>query len=149
MNGPKNNPVNSKIVRRTAMNALEIRTPSKESLIDITSLVEEEVGKAGVRSGLCVVYVPHTTAGVTINENADPTVRQDILMTLKKAVPESLPYAHSEGNSPAHVKASLVGSSVTVLVEDCRLRLGTWQGIFFCEFDGPRRRHVDLKVIPL
>jgi secondary thiamine-phosphate synthase enzyme len=131
------------------MNSLEIRTPSKESLIDITALVEEEIGKAGHRSGLCVVYVPHTTAAVTINENADPTVRQDILMILRKAVPESLPYSHSEGNSPAHVKASLVGSSITVLVEDGRLRLGTWQGIFFCEFDGPRRRHVELKVIPL
>ncbi len=85
---------------------------------------------------------------MTINENADPTVRQDLLMVLRKAVPDSFPYAHTEGNSPAHVKASLVGSSVTVVIEGGRLVLGTWQGIFFCEFDGPRRRHVYLQFIP-
>jgi secondary thiamine-phosphate synthase enzyme len=96
-----------------------------------------------------VVYVPHTTAAITINENADPTVRQDILMALRKAVPDSLPYDHSEGNSPAHVKSSLVGASVTLLVEDGRMVLGTWQGIFFCEFDGPRRRRVHVKILAL
>jgi secondary thiamine-phosphate synthase enzyme len=115
--------------------------------VDITFLVEEEISKANVKAGICVVCVPHTTAAVTINENADPTVRQDILMALKKAVPDSLAYAHSEGNSPAHVKASLVGSSVTLIIEDGRLKLGTWQGIYFCEFDGPRRRQVCLKII--
>jgi secondary thiamine-phosphate synthase enzyme len=97
---------------------------------------------------VCVVYVPHTTAAVTINENADPTVKQDLLMTLKKAVPDSLPYLHAEGNSPAHVKSSLVGASITVFIEEGRMVLGTWQGIFFCEFDGPRRRQVYVKVIP-
>jgi len=129
------------------MRILDIQTPSREALIDITSLVEEEVRKTKAKTGTCLVYVPHTTAAVTINENADPTVRQDVLMTLKKAVPDALPYAHSEGNSPAHVKASLVGSSVTLIIEDGRLALGTWQGIYFCEFDGPRRRKVYLKII--
>jgi secondary thiamine-phosphate synthase enzyme len=129
------------------MRILDIQTPSREALIDITSLVKEEVRKTKAKTGTCLVYVPHTTAAVTINENADPTVRQDVLMTLKKAVPDALPYAHSEGNSPAHVKASLVGSSVTLIIEDGRLALGTWQGIYFCEFDGPRRRKVYLKII--
>jgi secondary thiamine-phosphate synthase enzyme len=129
------------------MKSFEVRTPGKEVLVDITFLVEEEISKANVKAGICVVCVPHTTAAVTINENADPTVRQDILMALKKAVPDSLAYAHSEGNSPAHVKASLVGSSVTLIIEDGRLKLGTWQGIYFCEFDGPRRRQVCLKII--
>ncbi len=129
------------------MKTLEIQTSSREALVDITSLVEEEVRKEKIKTGLCLVYAPHTTAAITINENADPTVRQDLLMTLKKAVPDTLSYAHSEGNSPAHVKASLVGSSITLIIEDGRLALGTWQGIFFCEFDGPRRRKVYLKII--
>jgi len=126
----------------------DVQTPTKEAFVDITRPVEDEVRKSKVQSGICVVYVPHTTAAVTINENADPTVKQDLLMTLRKAVPDSLPYAHSEGNSPGHVKSSLVGASVIVFVEDGRLVLGTWQGIFFCEFDGPRRRQVYVKVIP-
>jgi secondary thiamine-phosphate synthase enzyme len=129
------------------MKTLEIQTSSREALVDITSLVEEEVRKEKIKTGLCLVYAPHTTAAITINENADPTVIQDLLMTLKKAVPDTLSYAHSEGNSPAHVKASLVGSSATLIIEDGRLALGTWQGIFFCEFDGPRRRKVYLKII--
>lgn len=129
------------------MKTFDLQTPSREAFIDITSKVEEEVGKSSVKSGICVVYVPHTTAAVTINENADPTVRQDILMVLRKAAPDSLPYAHTEGNSTAHVKSSLVGASVTLLIEDGRLVLGTWQGIFFCEFDGPRRRHVHVKIL--
>jgi secondary thiamine-phosphate synthase enzyme len=131
------------------MKTIDLQTPSREALIDITSRVEDEVGRSNIKSGICVVYVPHTTAAVTINENADPTVRQDILMALRKAVPDSLPYDHSEGNSPAHVKSSLVGASVTLLVEDGRLALGTWQGIFFCEFDGPRHRHICVKILPL
>jgi len=130
------------------MKTIDLQTPSREALIDITSRVEEEVGRSNIKSGICVVYVPHTTAAATINENADPTVRQDILMALRKAVPDSLPYDHSEGNSPAHIKSSLVGASITLLVENGRLALGTWQGIFFCEFDGPRRRHVYVKVLP-
>jgi secondary thiamine-phosphate synthase enzyme len=130
------------------MQKFDVQTPTKEAFVDITRPVEDEVRKSKVQSGLCVVYVPHTTAAVTINENADPTVKQDLLMTLRKAVPDSLPYAHSEGNSPGHVKSSLVGASVMIFVEDGQLVLGTWQGIFFCEFDGPRRRQVYVKVIP-
>jgi secondary thiamine-phosphate synthase enzyme len=127
---------------------IDLQTPSQDALIDITERVAGEVQKSGIANGACLVYVPHTTAAVTINENADPTVRRDILMTLAKAVPDSLAYAHSEGNSPAHVKASLIGSSVTILIEDGRLVLGTWQGLFFCEFDGPRRRQVYVKILP-
>lgn len=130
------------------MNTLEIRTRSKEEFVDLTAEVGRLVAASGVASGLCVVTVPHTTAGVTVNENADPDVRADLAMTLKRIVPEALPYAHAEGNSPAHVKASLVGSSATLVVEGGRLQLGTWQGIFFCEFDGPRRRQVYVQILP-
>src|SRR4030042_6172885 len=130
------------------MKKLDVQTGSKEIFVEITGLVEGEVKRAGVKSGVCVVYVPHTTAAVTINENADPSVRQDIVMTLRKSVPDSLPYAHIEGNSPAHVKSSLVGASITIPIEEGRLVLGTWQGVFFCEFDGPRPRPVDIKIIP-
>jgi len=126
---------------------LDIQTNSKDSLIDITRRVEETVRESRVDAGLCIIYVPHTTAGVTINENSDPAVRRDLLMTLARAVPDSLPYTHSEGNAPAHVKASLVGSSASVFIEDGRLSLGTWQGIFFCEFDGPRQRQVLVEVM--
>jgi len=124
----------------------EVKTKTKEELIDITSRVKEEVSHSGIKNGICHVYIPHTTAGVTINENADPSVKEDILMTMKKLVPDNLPYRHSEGNSPAHVKASLVGSSVNVIIEEGELQLGTWQGIFFCEFDGPRSRRAYIKV---
>ena len=130
------------------MKKFDVQTGSREVLVDITGQVEEEVRKSEIKSGICVVYVPHTTAAVTINENADPSVRADIVMTLHKSVPDSLPYAHTEGNSPAHVKSSLVGSSVTVPIEEGRLVLGTWQGVFFCEFDGPRRRQVYVKIVP-
>ena len=130
------------------MKKFDVQTGSKEVFVDITGQVEGEVKRAGIKSGVCVVYVPHTTAAVTINENADPSVRQDIVMTLRKSVPDSLPYAHTEGNSPAHVKSSLVGTSITIPIEDGRLALGTWQGIFFCEFDGPRLRQVYIKIIP-
>lgn len=124
-----------------------VRTNSREALVDITGRVEEAVREAGVEAGLCVVAVPHTTAGITINENADPAVRRDLLMALSRVVPDSLPYTHGEGNSPAHVKASLVGSSAVILIADGRLRLGTWQGVFLCEFDGPRERRVRVKVL--
>jgi len=129
------------------MDTLEIRTRRKAELIDVTSEIERVVSKSGVEDGLCVVFVPHTTAGVTINENADPDVKSDILMALDKVAPESRGYAHSEGNSPGHIKASLVGSSATVIVEGGSLKLGTWQGICLCEFDGPRTRKVCVKVI--
>ena len=129
------------------MDIIEIRTRAKEEFVDLTAEVGRVVAASGVASGVCVVAVPHTTAGITVNENADPDVRADLLMTLRRIVPDTLPYAHAEGNSPAHVKAALVGSSVSLIVEDGRLRLGTWQGVFFCEFDGPRTRKVWVQVI--
>jgi secondary thiamine-phosphate synthase enzyme len=124
------------------MKKIEVRTQSKEAMVDITGRVIEEIASSDIQAGICSVYVPHTTAGVTINENADPSVKEDILMILQKIVPDSLPYRHSEGNSPAHVKASLIGSSVNILIDKGQLSLGTWQGIIFCEFDGPRNRRV-------
>jgi secondary thiamine-phosphate synthase enzyme len=126
---------------------VQVKTSAKTDLIDITRSVEEAVRKSGVKDGICWVYVPHTTASVTINENADPSVSRDILMELNKIVPFQDGYQHLEGNSPAHIKASLLGSSITVFVESGRLVLGTWQGIFFCEFDGPRNRQVFVKVV--
>ena len=125
---------------------IEISTSAREELVDITSRVLEAVSSSRVKDGVCLVYVPHTTAGVTINENADPSVKEDILTTMRALVPDSLPFKHGEGNSPAHVKASLVGSSVLLIIEEGQPCLGTWQGIFFCEFDGPRKRRVYLKT---
>jgi secondary thiamine-phosphate synthase enzyme len=129
------------------MKALDIRTNAREEIFDLTPMIAAAVAASGVENGLCTVFVPHTTAGVTINENADPDVREDLLAALRRAVPDGLPYRHGEGNSPAHIKASLVGSSVTVIVEGGRLRLGTWQGIQFCEFDGRRDRKVWVSII--
>jgi len=128
------------------MRIIEVKTQAKEELIDITARVREEVFSSNIKSGICFVYIPHTTAGVTINENADPSVMEDILMTLRKIVPDSLPYRHSEGNSPAHAKACLVGTSANILIEEAQLSLGTWQGVFFCEFDGPRSRRIFIKT---
>lgn len=130
------------------MKMIEIRTRTKEEIVDLTAEIGRLAADSGIAEGVCVVFVPHTTAAVTINENADPDVKADILMALRKAVPDSLPYGHAEGNSPAHVKASLVGSSVTVIVSGGRLQLGTWQGICFCEFDGPRSRKVWVRLLP-
>jgi secondary thiamine-phosphate synthase enzyme len=118
-----------------------VSTSKAGQLLDITALVQEEVAASGIVDGVCHVYNPHTTAGLTINEGADPAVQGDILAALQKIVP-LLQYQHLEGNSPAHVMASLVGSSVTVFIENGRLQLGTWQKIFFCEFDGPRTRKI-------
>lgn len=129
------------------MKTLEIRTRLREEIVDLTSSVQGIVASSGAKDGLCVVFVPHTTAGVTINENADPDVRADILTALQRAVPDNIPFAHSEGNSPAHIKASLIGSSVTVIIADGKLRLGTWQGVQFCEFDGPRSRKLYVQVL--
>ncbi len=120
----------------------EINSRVKEEFIDMTSTVKKILEDSGIRTGICTVFVPHTTAGVTINENADPSVQSDILNTLRTIVPDTLPYTHMEGNSPAHVKASLMGSSVQIIINEGGLALGTWQGIYFCEFDGPRRRKV-------
>ena len=129
------------------MQTFQVRTSSQSEFIDITRSVQEAVKKTGVADGVCIIFIPHTTAGVTINENADPTVVQDIIMELNKIVPSKDQYRHMEGNSPAHIKASLVGCSQMVFVESGKLVLGTWQGIFFCEFDGPRSRKVHVKVM--
>jgi len=125
----------------------EISTRVKEEFIDLTSKVSKIIEDSVIRTGICTVFVPHTTAGVTINENADPSVQSDILNTLKTMVPDTLPYTHMEGNSPAHVKASLMGSSVQIMINNGRLVLGTWQGIYFCEFDGPRTRKVYISAV--
>lgn len=130
------------------MQTFQLRTSTQTEFVDITHSVREAVKKTGVEDGICIIFIPHTTAGVTINENADPSVAQDITMELNKIVPFEDPYRHMEGNSPAHIKASLVGCSQIVFVESRKLVLGTWQGIFFCEFDGPRSRKVFVKVIP-
>ncbi|MGZ3591811.1 MAG: secondary thiamine-phosphate synthase enzyme YjbQ [Thermodesulfobacteriota bacterium] len=129
------------------MQIFEVRTSAQTELIDITRSVQEAVKKTGVKDGICIIFIPHTTAAVTINENADPSVIHDIVMELNKIVPFKDPYHHIEGNSPAHIKTSLVGCSEIILVESGRLVLGTWQGIFFCEFDGPRNRKVHVKVM--
>lgn len=121
---------------------LEINTRAREELVDVTDRVEELVRAAGVAEGVCYLYVPHTTAAVTVNENADPDVRRDIIATLAGLVPRGAAYHHREGNADAHVKASLVGPSQVLPVRQGRLALGTWQGVFFCEFDGPRRRRL-------
>jgi len=124
-----------------------IETRSRTEMVDITAAVERQVRASGVRAGLCLVFVPHTTAGVTINESADPDVRTDLLKALGAMVPADAAYLHAEGNSPAHVKASLMGSSQTVAIVNGAPALGTWQGIFLCEFDGPRRRRVQLRIL--
>lgn len=129
------------------MNTIEIRTGEREEFVELTAEIGRQVADSGVKSGICVVTVPHTTAGVIVNENADPDVRADLARALRRTVPDALPYRHAEGNAPAHVKAALVGSSATLLVEDGRLRLGTWQGVFFCEFDGPRTRQAWIQVV--
>jgi len=124
------------------MRELKVVSRRRNEMIDITGDIQEIVNKEKIKDGFVLVYVPHTTAGVTINEGADPSVQRDIIETLNNLVPESGDYHHREGNSDAHIKASILGSSVTVLVEDCRLVLGTWQHIFFYEGDGPRNRKV-------
>ena len=125
---------------------ITVKTKAKTELIDITAEIQHWVRSQGLADGLCMLYVPHTTAAVTINESADPSVRSDILMVLNKVVPWEAGYRHLEGNSPAHVKATLVGASEMIAIENGNLVLGTWQGIFFCEFDGPRTRKVHVRL---
>jgi len=129
------------------MVTFSVQTTRKEELIDITSKVADVVARQDVKNGICCVYIPHTTAAVTINENADPTVPKDILMGLSHLKLESLHFAHLEGNSAAHIKSSIIGCWAIVIIENGRLQLGTWQGIFFCEFDGPRTRKVIVQCI--
>ena len=128
---------------------IEVRTSRRTELVPITDIVRKAVQESGTKDGICTVYVPHTTAAVTINENADPTVPRDILHVIDRIIPfADSGYGHAEGNSAAHVKASLFGSSETIPFRDGRLVLGTWQGVTFCEFDGPRTRKVYIKILP-
>lgn len=129
------------------METIDVSTRSRMEFVEVTSQVNKVVSQSGVRDGVAVVYVPHTTAGVTINEAADPSVVQDIIAKLAELVPHRGPYKHTEGNSDAHIKSTLVGSSVHLIVSGGSLVLGTWQGIFFCEFDGPRKRRVHVEVL--
>jgi secondary thiamine-phosphate synthase enzyme len=124
------------------MQVLSIRTQKHTQFINITREVQAAAMQLGIQNGMITVFIPHTTAGITINENADPDVTADIMNALDKAVPWDAAYRHSEGNAAAHVKASMMGSSVQIIVEEGRLALGTWQGIYFCEFDGPRVRDI-------
>jgi secondary thiamine-phosphate synthase enzyme len=126
---------------------LSVKTRKRTEFVDITSDINQLIQKSGTDQGLCMIYVPHTTAAVTINESADPSVKSDILMVLNQIIPWEANYRHLEGNSPAHIKSTLVGSSELIAIEDGRLILGTWQGIFFCEFDGPRTRKVDVRIV--
>ena len=124
-----------------------VKSGNQTELIDITAKIQDVVLSAGIGQGLCMLYVPHTTAAITINESADPNVKDDILMIIDKIIPWKAGYRHLEGNSPAHIKSTLVGSSELIAIENDRLVLGTWQGIFFCEFDGPRTRKVHVRLI--
>lgn len=129
------------------MAELSIKTEQRTQLLDVTAQVAKVVKKAGVRSGICHLYVPHTTAGVIINEHDDPDVARDIEMAFDRLVPQNAGYRHSEGNSDSHIKAALAGSSATIFISDGKLDLGRWQGIFFCEFDGPRERRLSVKIV--
>ena len=126
---------------------ITIKTNTQTQILDITTQVQKVVGESGIAEGLCCVFVSHTTAGVTINENADPSVKQDILMELNRIIPFNDNYSHLEGNSATHIKASIIGSSANIPVKNNNLLLGTWQGICFCEFDGPRQRHFYVKIV--
>lgn len=126
---------------------LNIKSRSKTEFIDITDEIHEAIKESGIKSGVCCIYVPHTTAGVTINEGADPSVKRDILTTLNRLIPFEGDYRHMEGNSAAHIKSTLVGASATVLIEDGKAVLGTWQSVYFCEFDGPRHRRAIVRII--
>ncbi len=129
------------------MKYISVKTRVREELIDITDLVIREIKSSGVKNGICVLASQHTTAGLTINENADPSVKKDILKQLAKIAPEGAGYSHSEGNSDSHIKASLVGPSLHLIVDDSNPVLGTWQGIYFCEFDGPRSRKIAVEIV--
>ena len=122
-----------------------MKSKSRVEFIDVTGMVQETVKEAGVQDGICYLYVPHTTAGITINEGADPSVQRDIQNTLSRLIPQDVNYFHREGNADAHIKSTIVGTSVHVIVEGGKLLLGTWQSIFFCEFDGPRHRRIAIK----
>jgi secondary thiamine-phosphate synthase enzyme len=128
------------------MKEISVTTGSRIEMLDITSQVRSAVSKSGTQEGVCTVYCPHTTAAITINENADPDVTADIMQKLNKMIPPHENYRHLEGNSDAHIKSSFIGNSAQIIVSEGRLQLGTWQGIYFCEFDGPRLRHVWVSI---
>jgi secondary thiamine-phosphate synthase enzyme len=126
---------------------IQLQTRKQEEFISITRILREAVEKSGTKDGIVIIQVPHTTAGITINESADPDVVNDIVRMLNVMIPDRFEYLHQEGNSPAHIKASLLGSSALVIIKEGDLMLGTWQGVFFCEFDGPRSRKIWVKII--
>ena len=134
-------------IKGCMLRTFSISTSHREEIADITGEVREFVRSSGISSGVCTVFVPHTTCGVTINENADSTVKRDILTWMKKEIPHEGDYRHSEGNSDAHIKTLLTGSSLQLIIERGDLLLGTWQGVYFCEFDGPRRRKYHVQLI--
>ena len=132
----------------SSLRELSIRSERRNQLIDITSGIQKIVDESGIKEGIAHIFVPHTTAAITINENADPTVQTDIMSFLEKLIPEDANFRHSEGNSDAHIKSSIVGTHVAVFIADGRIVFGTWQGIYFCEFDGPRSRRAIIKIVP-
>lgn len=131
-----------------AIHTLKLKTSRRTQMVNVTAQVQQAVEKSRVANGVCYVYVPHTTAAITINECADPDVASDLEGTFDRLIPEDGPYKHAEGNSDAHMKAVMVGASQTIFIEAGKLSLGRWQGVFFCEFDGPRDRHFQVKVVP-
>jgi secondary thiamine-phosphate synthase enzyme len=134
-------------IRGEEMERISLRTTNRAQLLDITGKVQSIVAKSKIKDGVCFVFCPHTTAGLTINENADPSVSRDITAALNKIVPQNAGYSHIEGNADSHIKSSLFGSSLSIFIENRRLVFGTWQGIYFCETDGPRSREVWVKLI--
>lgn len=127
---------------------INVKSRTRTEFIDITERVQDIIKEEGVKEGICYIYVPHTTAGITINEGADPSVQRDIVSTLNRLIPFEGDYHHREGNADAHIKSTIVGVSQYVMIEQGKLSLGTWQAIYFCEFDGPRHRRVHLKIVP-
>lgn len=125
---------------------IKVKTPKREILLDITDKIEEFINESGVKEGFCRIFVPHTTAGITINENADPSVKKDIIQHLKELIPKNANFSHMEGNSDAHIKSSLTSPSLTILIHNGKIVLGTWQGIMFAEYDGPRNRKIHLQI---
>ncbi len=126
---------------------INVKSKSRTEFIDITEMVQNVVKEANMMKGVCYLYIPHTTAGITINEGADPSVQRDILNTLSRLVPHEMNYFHREGNADAHIKSTIVGTSLNMIIDEGKLLLGTWQSIFFCEFDGPRHRRIAVKFI--
>ncbi|MGB9642792.1 MAG: secondary thiamine-phosphate synthase enzyme YjbQ [Candidatus Ratteibacteria bacterium] len=126
---------------------IQIRTTKRKEMINITHIISDAVNKSSVSNGICAVFIPHTTCGLTINENADPSVQADILSGMKRLIPENATYSHLEGNSDAHIQSTLVGHSTILIIEKGIIQLGTWQGVFLCEFDGPRTREVWIQIM--